>query len=117
MSGGGTDILDILNNSNPQPSSTWEILLQFDKTGGDTFAKLTKKLAGTGRAVGIFLDNDLISTPVIGADLAATGITGGRAVISGNFTAAMAKEIVVLLQSGTLPVPVKIVEIQTLRPK
>ena len=42
--------------------------LRFDAKGGELFANLTKELAGTGRTIGIFLDNELISFPSVGAE-------------------------------------------------
>jgi preprotein translocase subunit SecD len=101
-----------LTNATPQPLSadSWEVALEFDGTGGEAFAKLTKNLAGTGRSIGVFLDRDPISTPTVAANFASTGITGGKAVITGNFTTETAQNLAVQLRGGSLPVPVEIVE-------
>ena len=101
-----------LTNASPQPLSanSWEVALEFDGVGGDAFAKMTKSLAGTGRSIGVFLDNDPISTPTVGPTFASTGITGGKAVITGNFTTEAAQNLAVQLRGGSLPVPVEIVE-------
>jgi preprotein translocase subunit SecD len=96
-----------------QSGNSWEVTLRFDAQGGEGFAQLTKDLAGTGRSIGIFLDNALISSPTVGPEFAASGITGGSAVITGNFTAQSAKELAVQLRGGALPVPVEIVENRT----
>lgn len=96
-----------------QSGNTWEVTLQFDTAGGNAFAQLTKDLAGTGRSIGIFLDEALISSPVVGPEFAQTGITGGSAVITGNFTAQSSRELAVQLRGGALPVPVEIVENRT----
>lgn len=96
-----------------QSGNTWEVTLQFDAQGGQGFAQLTKDLAGTGRSIGIFLDEVLISSPVVGPEFAQTGITGGSAVITGNFTAQSSRELAVQLRGGALPVPVEIVENRT----
>ncbi|TAE53074.1 MAG: protein translocase subunit SecD [Nostocales cyanobacterium] len=93
--------------------TNWDVALSFDPKGGELFAELTKNLAGTGRAIGIFLDNDLISSPAVPLEFAATGITGGRAVIQGNFTVEEANDLGVQLRGGALPVPVEIVERRT----
>ena len=45
------------------PGNAWEVVLYFDDEGGDLFAQLTRDIAGTGRGLGIFLDNQLISLP------------------------------------------------------
>jgi preprotein translocase subunit SecD len=104
-----------LKNASPQPLSanSWEVALEFDDAGGDAFAKMTKSLAGTGRSIGVFLDNDPISTPTVGPTFAATGITGGKAVITGNFTTETAQNLAVQLRGGSLPVPVEIVSNRT----
>jgi preprotein translocase subunit SecD len=96
-----------------QTGNSWEVSIRFDTAGGEAFAQLTKELAGTGRSIGIFLDNALISAPVVGPEFAQTGITGGSAVITGNFDAQSSKELAVQLRGGALPVPVEIVENRT----
>lgn len=96
-----------------QGGNNWNVAIRFDQKGGELFAQLTKNLAGTGRSIGIFLDNELISAPVVGPEFAATGITGGAAVITGRFTAQEANDLGVQLRGGALPVPVKIEEIRT----
>jgi preprotein translocase subunit SecD len=97
----------------PTQGSNWNVALRFDDQGGELFAQLTKNLAGTGRGIGIFLDNRLISAPSVGPEFAATGITGGAAVITGQFSAQQANDLGVQLRGGALPVPVEIGEIRT----
>ncbi len=108
-----------LRNANAQPLSDrgWEIAIEFDDVGSAAFTRLTKNLAGTGRSIGVFIDNDPISTPTVGATFAATGITGGKAVITGNFTAETANDLAIQFRSGSLPVPVEIIENRTIEPK
>jgi preprotein translocase subunit SecD len=105
-----------LKGASPQPLSAgtgWEVAIEFDGAGGDAFANMTKNLAGTGRSIGVFLDRDPISTPTVSVQYAATGITGGKATISGNFTTETANDLAVQLRGGSLPVPVEIVENRT----
>jgi preprotein translocase subunit SecD len=97
----------------PTQGNNWNVAIRFDQKGGELFAQLTKNLAGTGRSIGIFLDNELISAPVVGPEFAATGITGGAAVITGRFTTQQANDLGVQLRGGALPVPVEIAEIRT----
>jgi preprotein translocase subunit SecD len=97
----------------PTQGNNWNVAIRFDQKGGELFAQLTKNLAGTGRSIGIFLDNELISYPVVGPEFANTGITGGAAVITGRFTAQEANELAIKLKGGSLPVPVEIAEIRT----
>lgn len=96
-----------------QNSKLWEVTLKFNSQGAQQFAQLTKDIAGTGRRMGIFLDNALISAPNVGPEFAATGITGGNVVITGNFTLESARDLSLQLEGGSLPVPVKIVENRT----
>jgi preprotein translocase subunit SecD len=104
-----------LQNAYPQPTSgnVWNVVLVFDQEGGKRFAEISKGLAGTGRSVGIFLDNRLLSAPVVPAQYAAQGITGGSVQIEGRFTTQAASELAVQLRGGALPVPVKVVENRT----
>ncbi|MCF2149331.1 protein translocase subunit SecD [Desmonostoc muscorum LEGE 12446] len=97
----------------PTQGNNWNVAIRFDQKGGELFAQLTKNLAGTGRSIGVFLDNELISAPTVGIEFAATGITGGSAVITGRFTAQQANDLGVQLRGGALPVPVEIAEIRT----
>lgn len=105
-----------LKDARPTPNQTgnlWEVAIAFDEEGGAKFAELTKKLAGTGRGLGIFLDNELISAPSVGAQFADLGITGGRAVITGNFDLESANDLAIQIRGGSLPFPVEIVENRT----
>jgi preprotein translocase subunit SecD len=103
-----------LKDAQAQPSGNeWNVALRFDTRGGELFGELTKNLAGTGRTLGIFLDERMISSPVVGVEFAQTGITGGNAVIQGRFTAQEANDLGVQLRGGALPVPVEIIENRT----
>ncbi|UZQ54137.1 protein translocase subunit SecD [Trichothermofontia sichuanensis B231] len=104
-----------LRDAGPQPTQAggWEVVLRFDAKGGEIFADLTKELAGTGRTLGVFLDNVLLTAPVVGPEFAETGITGGSAVITGNFDAQRANELGIQLRGGALPLPVEVVENRT----
>lgn len=93
--------------------NSWRVLLRFDGPGADQFAQISKNLAGTGRTLGIFLDERLISSPTVPVEFAETGITGGNVEISGRFTAQEANDLAVQLRGGSLPVPVEIVENRT----
>ncbi|MBE9206691.1 protein translocase subunit SecD [Nostoc sp. LEGE 06077] len=97
----------------PTQGNNWNVAIRFDQKGGELFAEITKNLAGTGRSIGIFLDNELISAPVVGPEFAAAGITGGAAIITGRFTAQQANDLGVQLRGGALPVPVEIAERRT----
>jgi preprotein translocase subunit SecD len=94
-------------------SNGWVVIIRFSADAADRYAELTKNLAGTGRGLGIFLDRDLLTAPVVGPEYAQLGITGGSTEIRGNFTAESSQELVIQLRGGALPLPVKLVETRT----
>jgi preprotein translocase subunit SecD len=105
-----------LQDAFAQPNQTgngWQVAIRFDAAGGQGFAELTRDLAGTGRSIGIFLDDSLISAPTVGPEYAETGISGGSAVITGNFDVQRASDLAAQLKGGSLPLPVEIVENRT----
>ncbi|MBD1846573.1 hypothetical protein H6F89_24750 [Cyanobacteria bacterium FACHB-63] len=75
--------------------------VKFDAKGSKAFTALTKKLAGTGRTVGIFLNNRLTSSPTVASEFAQTGITGGTATITGNLSAEEAKNLAAQLRGDS----------------
>jgi len=109
----GENLQDAAAEPASASGNSWNVSLKFDPKGATLFAELTKSLAGTGRSIGILLDDRLISAPTVGVQFAQTGITGGGAVIEGRFTAEEANDLAVQLRGGALPVPVEIVENRT----
>lgn len=83
------------------------VSVKFNDEGAKLFAKITKE--HTGEQLGIFLDGELLSAPVINE-----AITGGKAVISGNFTADEAQELAKNLSFGALPVPIALTSTETI---
>ncbi len=81
--------------------------LKFNQEGSDLFAKITKE--NTGSVLGIFLDGKLIEAPYIREE-----ISGGEAVITGDFTADSAKQIVRDLNYGALPMPISLISTETI---
>ncbi|WP_204139579.1 protein translocase subunit SecD [Halomicronema sp. CCY15110] len=99
-----------------QSGNQWEVVIQFDSAGANRFAEISRDIAGTGRSIGIFLDDRLISAPSVDVQYAETGITGGSAVVSGNFNADSASDLAIQLRGGALPLPVAVVETRTVGP-
>jgi protein-export membrane protein SecD len=85
------------------------VSLQFNDEGAKMFAKITRE--NVGRVVGIFLDNEVISAPVVQQE-----ITGGQAQISGQFTVPQANVLVRNLNYGALPLPISLLSTQTIGP-
>jgi len=77
--------------------------LEFTAEGAKKFEEITKR--NVGKVVGIFLDEIPISLPKVEEP-----ITGGNAIIRGNFDLATAKKLAVQFNAGALPVPIKIIE-------
>ncbi len=104
-----------LKKASPRSSQgrNWDVDMEFTPRGGELFAKLTGDLGGTGRRLGIFLDDKLVSAPTVGPEFAGKGITGGRAQITGAFTAQEATDTSTKLNAGALPVPVEVIENRT----
>jgi len=78
------------------------VSLVFNKQGADLFAQLTKE--NIGKTIAIYLDRDLGNSEPISAPVVREAIVGGKAQITGKFTAAEAKTLVGRLNSGALPV-------------
>ncbi|MCL1891797.1 MAG: protein translocase subunit SecD [Alphaproteobacteria bacterium] len=78
----------------------------FDSSGARRFARLTTEHVGERFA--IVLDGKVLSAPTIREP-----IPGGRGQISGGFTLQGAKDLAVLLRSGALPAPLRVIEERT----
>lgn len=85
------------------------VQLSFSKEGTQLFADITKR--NVGKPVGIFIDGFLISAPVV-----QTIINDGNAIISGNFTLESAESLAIAINSGALPVPIKLVQHSNIGP-
>lgn len=79
-----------------------EVSLELNDEGAKLFADLTKE--NVGKRIAIYLDGTPISIPVVQEE-----ITGGRAQITGSFSADEAKELAGRLNAGALPVPIKLI--------
>jgi preprotein translocase subunit SecD len=84
------------------PAGEPVVQLEFDAEGAKMFAQLTKENAGG--TIPIYVDGELISEPTVSMKFAQSGITGGTAIISGNFTVESAKDLAWRLNAGALPV-------------
>ncbi|HPN67711.1 MAG TPA: protein translocase subunit SecD [bacterium] len=78
------------------------VTLEFNDQGKELFAQLTRE--NMQKKIAIFLDNALISYPTV-----QTEITDGNAIIEGSFSMEQAKNLKIQLNSGALPVPVKLI--------
>lgn len=85
------------------------ITIEFDKTGATEFSKATS--SNVGKVLAITLDDKEISAPVVQEP-----ILDGQARITGSFTVDSAKQLALLLRSGSLPVKVEILENRSVGP-
>ena len=81
--------------------------LEFNQEGAELCAFLTARYVG--QVVTIMLDNEVIQRVTVREP-----IPGGKAQITGLATYDEAREITVLLQSGSLPVPLETMEIRNM---
>ncbi|WP_433326088.1 protein translocase subunit SecD [Spirillospora sp. CA-294931] len=104
----------------PQNSSGWYVTIKFRGGGGKAWEKVTAKAAcasGHERRVAIVLDGKVISSPQVETTVACgVGIVGGSTQITGRFNAESAKDLAALIEGGSLPVPVKIIEQRVVGP-
>jgi preprotein translocase subunit SecD len=83
--------------------------LEFDREGIQLFAQLTSRYQG--QTTKIILDGEVLQEVMIREP-----ILEGKAQITGSFSMEEARHMVVLLQEGSLPVPMKIMEIRNVGP-
>jgi preprotein translocase subunit SecD len=83
------------------------VSIRFNSEGAALFADITKD--NVGESLAIFLDGEMISAPVINEP-----ISGGTAIVSGNFSVEEAQALAENLNFGALPVPIKLISTQTI---
>jgi len=83
------------------------ISISFDDEGKKILSEVTKN--NIGKVMAIFLDGQMLSAPVIQSE-----IPNGQAQITGQFTAEEAKQLVQDLNYGALPLPVSLIETQSI---
>jgi preprotein translocase subunit SecD len=86
-----------------------QIAFELTTEGADTFREFTS--AHVGDILAIVLDKKVISAPGINQ-----AITDGKGVIQGGFTVESANTLAVQLRYGSLPIPLKVVEVRTVGP-
>ena len=90
------------------------VSLELNDEGAQLFAEATKKAATNGTRIGIYIDENLISNPSVGSEYASTGITGGKAWISGSFKEGIeAERLAGNINAGALRYEMEVVEQRT----
>ena len=100
-----TNAKPTFDNINNQAIVTFTL----DRVGAKRFGRVTSD--NIGKRLAIILDNKIISAPQIKEP-----IIGGNGQISGDFTFQSATDLALLLRSGALPAPLKIIEERTVGP-
>ena len=104
----GENLIDAqpsIQNQNNEPTVSFTL----DRLGAQKFGRATSD--NVGNRLAIVLDGKIISAPNINEP-----ITSGNGMISGNFTFQEATDLALLLRSGALPTPLKVVEERTVGP-
>ncbi len=105
----GADLKKAQAELDPQ-SNEPDVALTFNAAGTKTFAQVTA--ANVGKQIGIYLDNQLLTNPVV-----KEAIPSGNAVISGGYkTLQDAQNDALLLNAGALPVQVTPIQKSTVGP-
>lgn len=81
------------------------VTLKLNEEGKEKFAEATEK--NLNKTISIYMDEDLISSPVV-----ESVISGGEAMITGSNTIDEAKNLAGLINSGALPVTLKVASIE-----
>ena len=91
------------SNQDSQPVVTME----FTPEGKKKFAEITQR--NIGKRVIIYLDDAPVTAPIVNEP-----ILTGTAEISGGFTVDAAKQLSIQLNAGALPVPIQVIQQQTI---
>ena len=83
------------------------VTIQFTNEGQKKFAEITQR--NIGKRVIIYLDDIPVTAPMVNE-----AILSGSAEISGGFTIEGAKQLSIQLNAGALPVPIQVVQQQTI---
>ncbi|MGL5681538.1 MAG: protein translocase subunit SecDF [Marinifilaceae bacterium] len=98
----GGAVVDATKQFDGQRSSAPTVSMRMNGEGAKIWARLTKE--NVGRPLAIVLDGYVVSAPNVNGE-----ITGGSSEISGNFTVKEAEDLAIILKSGKLPAPARII--------
>ena len=111
----GEEILsgDDVTSANAAYNETegWVVQLKFSSEGAQAFADATTELAASGDTISIWLDDENISTATVDE-----AITGGEAIIKGNFDQDSAATLANQINSGALPFALSAESYSTISP-
>ncbi|RSM48447.1 protein translocase subunit SecD [Actinoplanes sp. ATCC 53533] len=105
-----------------EPPDGWQVDVDFAGDGAQGWRRLSAQAAcappgDPARRVAILLDDQVITSPQVGEGaICEVGFAGEAMRITGSFTAADARDLALLIRAGALPVPVDIIQQQTVGP-
>ncbi len=106
----GTE-LDDASAAIPQGSVKYVVTLDFNGSGTETFADISRALVGTEKQFAIVLDGQVLSAPTMEGL-----ITDGNAQIDGDFTQESAQSLATSLKYGALPISFEDPSTETIGP-
>ena len=89
----------------------WVVQLKFNSAGASAFATATTELAASNGTISIWLDDNNLSTATVNE-----AITGGEAIIKGNFDQDSASTLANQINSGSLPFALSAESYSTISP-
>lgn len=105
----GADLKTAYVTRDPQTNQPL-VAFELRTNAADIFAQFTG--AHVGQPLCIVLDKQILSCPTINSQ-----IPGGEGVIQGGFTIDGARQLAIQLQTGALPIPLRIESYQTIGPQ
>lgn len=104
----GADLRSVNVTTNPN-TGQYEVAFTLSPDGADVFADFTSDHVGD--ILAIVVDKEVISIPSINQ-----AIPDGQGLINGDFSFEEANNLAVQLRYGSLPVPLKVIEVRTIGP-
>ena len=91
-------------------NNKWIVALELDPSGAESFAEATGRLIN--QPIAIYMDNNMISAPRVDSK-----ITGGSAIITGQFTSKEAADLAATIRSGSLPFRLVAAKVDSISPQ
>lgn len=95
----GEDLTAAVARPDDQRPGYWMVIFEFGGEGSTKFGELTEQ--NVGREMAIVVDENVMSAPTIQSRIVGSGN------ITGSFTPEEAQDLAIVLNSGSLPVPVR----------
>ena len=94
-------------SAGPSAEPGWRVSFRFQGEGARTLEEITERLSAERKQMAIVLDRQVESAPTVQSSLP------GEGEITGNFSEPEARDLAVVLQSGSLPVELEQSQVET----